>query len=458
MAVLYHARRTAASGFRAPRGREKDDRDAGARDHVGTAVARRRVVHRLLIVALMMAAGPSPARAPRMILGGRVDRVVATGSGVAALRGGEAVLLARDGRVVSRCGSTAAQPIEHRHDGTMRDAEDVLREADLDGDDESPEAEDVLDDEGFDVDRPRHRAGPPTTDASRALAIAGAADAVWIGTTDGLRRLDARTGACPRVALGGRAIGVVAVAGRTLVVADDATIWRSDDGAASFRVAAVLPSPARAAAVTDGGALALVADDDGVVELEGGRETAPRLDTSVASMIACGGDVLALADDALIRFGIDGEREVLGSRPPVRAFACTVTNGVSRLAAAGVGAWTSADGRAWADDAALAGRSFADVALTADGVWLAGDDGLRGPALAASSFEPSSTDVSLPRLPRTAARARPAWAALLPRLTFVYQTWAESQGRAGWRCWALLTFSIDRRARARVNAQPETSP
>jgi hypothetical protein len=420
-------------------------------------IARKHPLADLLLAAAL--ASSTIARAARAdelrtVLGGRIERVVAAGSGVAVLRGGEVVLVDGDGRFVARCGGAPAPTVARPHDGTALEAEEVLRLAGLSEEDISPEAEELVDDEGV-GDPARRRIDPSAAAPPRALSLAGTADAVWIGTSDGLLRFDARTGACARAALGGRMIGVVAAAGQTLVAAADTVVWRSDDGGASFRVATALTSAARTAAVTSGGDLAFVADAEGVVELTGGHAARRVLDRPADALVACGAEVLTLAGDAVYRIGRDGDVEMLGPRPPTRALACSGA-GEPLLVAAGVGRWTSHDGRAWVEDADSVGVSFVDVALTSAGPWLATEGGLRGPA--PSEPEAAALDAAAapsPRAPRIGPRPLPRWSTFLPRVTVAYSTWSDSQGRAGWRCWALLTFWLDRRARARGNAPTE---
>jgi hypothetical protein len=439
-AIPYHARRTAASGFRARATAPGTPATRRRGETRGTSVAER---WRMRIVAIVVSVLwlTVPARADELttVLGGRVDRVVAAGDGVAALRPDEVALVARDGRVVARCGFRAAPRAAPRVDRTAMSADELLRLVDLPEQDESPEAADLLDDEG--VAEPRRRvAAPPAP--TRALAVAGTTEAAWIGTTDGLWRLDAVTGACARVALAGRAVGVVAAAGRALLAAADDVVFRSDDGR-TFHAAAGLTSPARAATLAADGALAFVADGDGVVELLGGLRARRALARPTEALATCGAEVVALADDAVYRLGADADVEALGPRPPARAVACAD----GRLVAVGVGAWTSADGRAWTEDERGVGATFNDVALTDAGPWLATEDGLRGPV---GGERAPKAERPRPRV------ALPAWTRWLPRLTFTYASWSDASGRAGWHCWALLTFSIDRRARERAIPAPET--
>jgi hypothetical protein len=418
----------------------------------------RKLVLAALVLAVVLA-GSALARAAgadelRTVLGGRIERVVAAGTGVAVLRGGEVVLVDGDGRFVARCGGAPPPAVARPIDGTALDAEEVLRLADLSEDDVSPEAEELLDDEGI-GERARRRVEPSAVEPPRALSLAGTADAVWIGSSDGLLRVDARTGACARAALGGRALGVVAATGRTLVAAADTLVWRSDDGGASFRVATVLTSTARAAAVASEGDLAFVADAEGVVELTGGHATRRVLERPADALVACGAEVLTLAGDAVYRLARDGEVEALGARPPTRALACAAT-GEPLLVAAGVGLWASHDGRAWEEDARGVGASFTDVALTPAGPWVATDEGLRGPAAPEPEVVALDTDGAPPHAPRAGPHPLPRWSGLLPRVTVAYATWSDSQGRAGWRCWALLTFWLDRRAHPLRNNLTET--
>ncbi|HVR00655.1 MAG TPA: hypothetical protein VMT47_00860, partial [Polyangia bacterium] len=148
--------------------------------------------------ALALTAPAAAATEPPLVLAGRVDGVVAAGTGMATLRDGALVLLDADGRVSGGCrGGAAAVGPGPRRDATALSREEVLGEAGFSPEDVSPEAEELLDDEGID---PRARRAPvnATLGAPRALSLAASDDAAWIGTIDGLWRFDARDGSAPR--------------------------------------------------------------------------------------------------------------------------------------------------------------------------------------------------------------------------------------------------------------------
>jgi hypothetical protein len=394
----------------------------------------------------MLASSPVKAEALALVVGEPVTRVVPAGPGVAVLRRSGAWLLDGDGRAGARClGGDQPADSPRRADRTALASDEVLREAGFSDDDESSEAEAMVDDEGA-APRAAHRRGPASE--ARALDLAGADGAVWIGADDGVWRLDLATGRCARVGLPGHAVQHVAAAGAAVVAVSGATVWRG--GGDSFEVAAVLPSPARAATVTGDGTI-LVADDDGVVEIGPARTLRRVLEGRVEALITCGPVVYALTSDGAYRLnGADVDR--LGSPPPARALACAWP----RLLAAGLGLWASPDGASWTEEPVGLGRAFAGVAFAAGRPWLAGTDGLfvpvpeRDEALVAG-------DGPRPHLRRRAA-SPPLWAALRPHLAVVFDDWTESQGRAGWRLWMALTLTLDRRVLARAAATIEVAP
>ena len=412
-------------------------------------MARRRSVGSFLrlapgVLALGVAAVASAATAPRVVLAGRVDGVTSVGGGVAALRDGEVLLLDASGRAVGGClRASATAGAARRPDRTARSREEVLGEAGFSDEDVSPEAEDLLDDEGLEPPSRRRpveaAAGPP-----RALALAGAGDAVWIGTADGLWRLDARDGACLPAALGGQEISVIAARGATVAAYGGATLWRSRDGGLTFDVAAVPTSRVHALAVADD-ELIFAADEDGVVELDAARGVVARLEGRVDALAACAGDaseVVALAGDGVHRLDAAGRDVLIGPRPPVRALAC----GPEGLVAVGLGLWSSPDGSLWREDPGTLGRELSGVAWAAGHAWLAGDNGLE----TSEPHEDAGADgLRAPSAPRRRAvagdRPPPAWAGLLPRIALAFDGWTESTGVAGWRLWVRLTVSLGRR-------------
>ena len=201
----------------------------------------------------------------------------------------------------------------------------------------------------------------------------------------------------------------------------------------------MLTSRAHALALAADGQTALLADEDGVVEVGLQRGFRRRLEGRVDALTSCGADVVALADDGVHRLDADDGDLLIAPRPPVRALAC----GVDGLAAVGVGFWTSDDGAAWREEPAGLGRSFTDVAVAAGHGWLADGDGLvvvEGPGAA------TPPPVVGPRHVRDPYDAQhpPAWAGLLPRVAIAFDGWTESTGVAGWRLWVRLTVSLGR--------------
>jgi hypothetical protein len=416
---------------------------------------------RLLAGIAALGATRAASAAPFTVLAGRIDGVVAAGGGVAVLRAGEVVLLDGDGRVVGGCRSAQVASAAPRRDGTTLSREEVLHEAGFSDEDASSEAEELLEDEGIDEPTRRH---PPSMNATapRALTLADAPDAAWVGTTDGLWRLDARDGSCAPMGLAGRPVTLVAARGPHVVAVAGATVWRSRDAGTTFDVATVLTSTGQALALAADGETALVADDDGVVEIGAAPDRRRVLEGRVDALVACGADVVALGEDGVYRLDGDGGASRAGPRPPVRALACVSSAGPG-LVAAGVGVWSSADGSAWSEEPAALGRSFLAVAQAAGRAWLATADGLvllsaheekdeeknearnevRNEEENQENADPAVEAPRRPRLERK--RTMPAWAGLLPHVALVYDEWSESTGRAGWRFWVRLTVSLGAR-------------
>jgi hypothetical protein len=388
------------------------------------------------------------------VLAGRVERVVAVGDGVAVLRAGQALLLDGAGNVIGRCGSGAALAGRARRaDGTTLPAERVLREAGFRDDDDSPEAEALLDDEGIEGRR-RRRPIDVAAGMPRALSLAGDDGAAWIGTEDGLWRLDAHTAACARAGLAGRTVELVAARAGAVVAVTDMAVWRAA-GAGAFEVAGVVSSRPRAIALAGDGT-PIVATDDTIVALPVARPPRPILTQPADALVACGADVVALAEDGVYRLGADGRADRLGDRPPARALAClSASSGEPRLLAAGVGAWSTDGGRSWREEAPFLGRSIGAVAFAGGRAWLALQDGAGDGLVVSPGFE----DVPAAALPDPrAGLARPAptrWAWLLPRVSVSFDGSMESRGSAGWRLWLTLTVSLDRRPFVHGPARPE---
>lgn len=394
------------------------------------------------LAALALALPAGRVAAPGLVLAAPVDAIVAAGPGVAALRAGEVIIVDGAGQVIAGCrGMTTVAHERSAPDGTTLTREEVLREAGMSSDDVSPEAEEMLDDEGVELRAP---AAPvvATSGITRALALAGSAKELWIGTTDGLWRRGLGDDACVRVGLGGREIGVVAARGTSVVAVSGFTVWRSYDGGTSFDVAAVLASVAHAVAIGADGVTVMVGDAEGLVEIDAARGVKRRLERRIDALASCGDAVVALAGDGVHRFDADGIESFVPERPPVRALAC----GAEGLVAAGVGAWVSADGARWREDEGTAGRSFSAIAVAGGHRWLVTETGELVLAEAPRAGELVAEELALEPLPPIIRRtAPPLWAVLLPRISIVFDGRAASTGVAGWRLRFLITLYFDRR-------------
>jgi hypothetical protein len=402
------------------------------------------------VVAMVLSIASGRARGePRAlasVLAGRIDQMVPTSAGVAVLRDGTAWFLGRDGRVLGRCAEpeapAASRAREHeRADG--QDREDILRDAGFDADDESPEAEDALDDEGMYPPRRRPRLHRPAPALPHRLAAARGSTVVWIATSDGLRRARADGVACSRAALGGRDVALVAAAGRAVVAIADATVWWSRDEGASFAVAAVLPFAADALALDETGGVALVAGADGVVELSPDGRGRRVLDRRVHAVAACAGLRVALTVDGAYAWRPGESAPARAAGPPARAVACD-GDPARPWVAAGVGLWTSADGASWSEEPEGVGLSVASALRAGGRWWLATDRAL---LVAAPDGAPAGT-VSSAAADRGRARpprpARPSFLRALlaetrPHLALAFGGREAADARSEWHVRLLLT-------------------
>jgi hypothetical protein len=428
----------------------------------------------LVVVLASIASGRAwgEPRAFSPVLAGRIDQMVPTSAGVAVLRDGTAWFLGRDGRVLGRCAEpappAAARPrARARPDG--QDSEDVLRDAGFDADDDSPEAEAALDDEGIAssaerlrrseltaggagpsqgparIEPPRRRAHTPhpTLAMPRGLAAARGSSAVWIATSNGLRRARADGGGCARAALGGRDVTLVAAAGRVVVAIADATVWWSRDEGASFVVAAVLPFGADALALDEAGGVALVASADGVLELSPGGPGRRVLDRPAHAVAACDGLRVALTADGAYVWRPGDSAPTRAAGPPARALACD-GDPARPWVAAGVGIWTSADGASWVEEPEGLGLSVASALRAGSTWWLATDRALLvaapdGTAVAAGM--PARSAGGLRARPPRPARSflRALLAETRPHLALAFGGREAADTRAEWHVRLLLT-------------------
>jgi hypothetical protein len=386
----------------------------------------------------------------------RITNLVAGASELFALRANDVVRFDDAGRELGRCPRFEAPPPERTRAPAPPavDADEALRLAGLPDDDpDSPEAEDVLEDEGL---APRRRArsappgGPPGSEGgivAHALAASPASDDVWIATSAGIYR--GRGGTCARVALPGRDTVAVAAGGGAIAVATQDMLWRAD-GSGAFRVAAGLVARPRALAVVDA-EHTLVATADAVVEVGPFGVTRAVLDRGADALAVCDGVALALAGDGVWTWTGDAAPDRVGDRPPVRGVTCGDGVGAAaRFIGAGGSLYVSSDGSAWHETVALRGRAVGDAAALAGRVWVAVDDGLVG------FGGPPSPQAARPRAlpaPRPPALPPPPTSRLLqpvfpwPHLTLVL-TGQRTPLRDGWSVVVLLGFRFGRTAAA----------
>jgi hypothetical protein len=375
----------------------------------------------------------------------RIAALAAGTSRLFVLRANSVVALDDSGREIGRCPRFASTPPERPRAPALVtvDAEAALHLAGLPDDDfDSPEAEDVLDDEDLTPRRPP-RPVPEQGVVARALAASPASDDVWIATSAGLYR--GRGHACPRVALSGRDIVAIAAGGDGVAVATADLLWRSDGGG-TFRVAAGLVARPRAIAVVDA-EHTLIATEDAIVEIGPFGVIRPVLDHGADALAVCDGLALALAGDGVWTWSGDAPPERAGDRPPARTVTCGGAAG-ARFVAAGGGLFTSADGASWREAAALRGRSVGDAAAVADRLWVAVDDQLvtLGDPPASLARRPGHAAL-LPPLPPLATER---WIEPLvpwPKVTLVFAG-VRTPLRSSWSLVALLAFRFGRTASA----------
>jgi hypothetical protein len=419
----------------------------------------------LLVLAAALAAGAPRLAAARdlgwTITGRPVDRIAGAEergeARIFVLAGGEVLTLDAEGRAVARCAGFTAPPRAARLPPLgAPDADEVLRGAGLPDDDSTPEAEDALEDEGLG----RRRRALSSADAGIVpRSLAAGATGVWIATSSGAFRGD-DTG-CRPAGLDGRDLLLVAASSGGVVMATEELLFRrvdhddDSDSAAnaagafgdSFTVSAGLAEPPRALALDAAGA-ALVADDDGVLQIGADGTVARILDRPTDALAVCGGQAVALADDGVYRWSPGATPVRTGDRPPIRGLGCGPTPEV-RWIATGLGVFTSADAATWTERTETLGRRVAGAATVGERTWLAIDDRLfpldltsageagragRLPeALAAGAGMPpiSNRRLVTPTLP---------W----PWVTALFAAERRTPDRRGWEVMLLLTFPLGR--------------
>ena len=383
---------------------------------------------------------------------GRVEKVVGAANGLAVLGDHAVALLDGEGRLLGRCAAVSSSPERslRKPIGNL-DPDDALALAGLADDDDSTDAEDALSDEGIRPAFRRRRDSPSLLSRVSAhdVTILPSGEAAFIATTAGVYR--ATADGCALAGLGGHDVVAVAAGSDSVAVATETLLWRMDVAASVMTVAGGLPHRPRALAVADGGRI-FIADDEGILEAAPGAAPVRRLDWPTEALAYCSGQLLALADDGVyVESGATIVRG--GDRPPVRRLSCGGSAG-SRFLAAGVGLWTSNDGRSWSEHPAALGQSVAAAAVAGGRLWAAvsGElvllaDGSPLPVEQTPRLQPLVTSGVSSRglLTRTAlvAAAFP-W----PRLTLAFGA-EQKPLRAQWSVFLLLTFPLERARAAR---------
>jgi hypothetical protein len=434
------------------------------------------------------------ARAADAVLSGDVRQIVASGSRVAVVQGRALLWLNDSGQPIGRLGHERGGDFARQRRRRALDADEIVALGGVPDDDlESDRVEELLDDEGV---RPAggHRQGhargdgeapDPAATAPRAL-VAGR-DAIWIATGAGLWRIDtgdtgAGDGARP-VAVGPRHLPLDAIAvaepgrgagpdaGPILAAISGDKLLRSGDGGASWRVLAVLDSPARAVEISRDGGDVFVLDDGGVAAIAHHTRT-PLFNGRAHHMALCGEDLLILSDDGVHSWRWDRGLETRSGRLPARRLACAASV-PGRVVAVGAGLWSSPDGgHTWArrDDLAMLDVQSAAIAPgriwigTAEGLWQAPIEPPATPAPTAPVTVPAAPgaaatvaaataiarraatlDVTAEETLRRLSRTRRAfWHDLLPRVAVVVETDTVRPGTSRGALWVLLTFPLER--------------
>jgi hypothetical protein len=395
-----------------------------------------RLDHVSLAALAAIAVTADVAHADDLVLSGPVDRVVAAGSLVAAVRAGEVRVLDLTGRTVWRLGGgDSALPRPARR-LDLRVA-DLLDERDIAEEErESTEAEDLVEDDLTGHER-RADATPVLDGAPRRVLLASDGYDLWVAARGLMIRIDASARVSTRPAI--LPFTHLAVTGGKIVAADATRLFSSDDGGATLR-----PLAEAGARIT-----ALVAAPDRVAYASG-RQIAVReageperrlaLTAPVVDLRACGRVIAALTAEGGV-VALDADHAAVRGHLATRAahLACDGDLWV----AAGPGLATSRDGgRSWRArlDAPL--EPIHDVALGDSCLWLATAAGLR--CLPRDGGARRRTPVIVETiLPRPAP-----WHALLPRLVLT-GILDSRPGKQDLRAMAYADFPLDRGGRPR---------
>ncbi len=458
-----------------------------------------------LLCALALCLPPARrARAAGPLLEGEIRALAISGDRVAALRGGEVVVLDTAGRrlgvldrdrisaaaAVAAAARAAPAPPKKRR----AIADDVLDLAGLPDDDlESELAEATLDDEGIATGHRRHRAdaagaddddrspvpddqarGPADGRTGAARLLAASDREIWIGGADGLSRLatdrdrDAPALLAHAVPVGPRRLSLSAIAvapdGAALAGLGGDHLIRSSDRGASWTLLAVLAVRPRAVEISADGGDVYLLDDDGVA-LVAHRQRVPIFEGRAYHIARCAEDLLILAEDGLYAWRADRGVERRSGRLPVRRLVCAPAAAGGIVLGLGADLVMSRDGgRTWTARDDLPSLEIESLALTSDTLWIGTTSGLVTAPLAPPDAPPTDTRPSsrLPGAegegaappsfltppsflspPSLAGRSTP-WLGLLPRVSLAVSASSTRPGGDRGVVWLLLSFPLGR--------------
>jgi hypothetical protein len=376
----------------------------------------------LLVLSLFVA---WPATAAELVLSGRIERVVAAGGLVAAIRGDEVRVLAEDGRSLLRLRVGPDEDTPHRR-ALEDEVEEVLeRNGIADEDRDSDHAEALIEDESS-LRQRRAARGQGLPQVGEQPVVAGSEHGLWIASGHTLWRVDASERAHPVTTLEERVQHLAAAPDGRLVAAAGARLLESRDGGVTFQRLAEASGPVRALAAGEARVAWLAAGE--LTWLEDGRATTLPFEQA-AELRACGQSLLAL-----------GPRGLLVVAPERTT---TLAAEAWRLGCAGR-TWVVVGQRLLVSTDE--GRTFSARFDLPPAVALDADVGQRflWVGTAAGLFR-LGDDQSAPAAPALAAvagrRDRAAWAPFLPRLTIATSA-LLAPGRRDLRAVAYADFPL----------------
>ncbi len=371
-------------------------------------------------------------------------RLVASGDLVAVLEEAEVRVFSQDGRLLTRLpGAPEPPPPE----ATARTEGEALREGIFDLHDiplelrDSPEAEDLLDDElPLSARRaPPGSAGDLGYQPGRALAAADGAGGVWLARGRHLTRIAPARGTI-RLASLPVAPGAMAAAAGVLVLATPGGLRVSADGGHGLRTLVGLERAAIHLAAHPALRWIAWSDGSGVRAWRGSGVERVAVLGDVHALASCGGGLVVLTSAGLYVGNGDGPPVRVSEPLPAATMSCPPS---------GPGAWLFAgDGLLESIDGGQSFRPRADappgplraVAQAGDRIWVASVDGIHllgaepAPVLARALSGELATGVLAP--------ATPGWAAwLAPRLTMT-ASYQRTARRRDWRALALAEVPL----------------